>query len=391
MMKTIPTGGLNAPSLCTMVKASRIQWIQRYNGPSNHLWKNIFAMFLKELNLDISLLLRANYKLDREQRSRLPEFYCEVLDLWSAYGETKPDSKVNMLWYNDCIRIAGKPVCYSEFKRIGINYIRDLYDNSNTPLPFVHWKNRGLSQGHFIKWYGLINVVQKLTRPTDAGNNDCLTDNDDTEISDSAYIVNLGNKIKSLAKVKTKDIYHIILSGVIGKEVVPPKIAHEFVEVGDTCDWGKIYVRAYWNCVDTKGREFQYKVLNNFVATNYWLYKWKIKDSDKCTLCNSETETVCHLFWECSETQDLWTRIVEWYNSKINDTVIIDKRIAILGSDDKLLHTITVLAKEYIFRSKLADQELSFNAFQNLVNHVKKLELQSGQPHLLEKWTPIEI
>ncbi len=62
-----------------------------------------------------------------------------------------------------------------------------------------------------------------------------------------------------------------------------------------------------------------------------------------------KSETVCHLFWECSEARVLWTQIVRWYNNKTNDTVNIENRITILGSDTKLLHTITVTTKQCIF------------------------------------------
>ena len=55
-----------------------------------------------------------------------------------------------------------------------------------------------------------------------------------------------------------------------------------------------------------KIREFYYKFLCNRLATGYWLYRVGITNSNVCTFCNCEKETVEHLFIKCDITRTFW-------------------------------------------------------------------------------------
>ena len=44
---------------------------------------------------------------------------------------------------------------------------------------------------------------------------------------------------------------------------------------------------------------FQFKLLHRRLATNAFLKKVGLKQSDLCTLCKTETESLIHLFWSC--------------------------------------------------------------------------------------------
>ena len=43
-------------------------------------------------------------------------------------------------------------------------------------------------------------------------------------------------------------------------------------------------------------RSFQYKILNNILYFNEKLFKFKVVDSPLCSLCETENESVLHLF-----------------------------------------------------------------------------------------------
>ena len=61
--------------------------------------------------------------------------------------------------------------------------------------------------------------------------------------------------------------------------------------------------------LETKIREFQYKVLNNIVFTNEKLFKIKMIDSPQCTFCKNEIESLEHLFYNCEITRSLWVAL----------------------------------------------------------------------------------
>ena len=50
----------------------------------------------------------------------------------------------------------------------------------------------------------------------------------------------------------------------------------------------------------TNLRIFQYKILNNVLYLNEKLFKFKIVSSPLCSFCNSENETLIHLFYSCN-------------------------------------------------------------------------------------------
>ena len=50
-------------------------------------------------------------------------------------------------------------------------------------------------------------------------------------------------------------------------------------------------------------------MLHNSLATNNFLYKIKILNSEKCTFCNNFPETIDHLFWKCETVQIFHNKI----------------------------------------------------------------------------------
>ena len=59
-------------------------------------------------------------------------------------------------------------------------------------------------------------------------------------------------------------------------------------------------------------REFQFRILHNYLPINTMLYKWKIADSDKCAYCLVEKETLRHLFCECPKSITVFRQVEGW-------------------------------------------------------------------------------
>ena len=60
---------------------------------------------------------------------------------------------------------------------------------------------------------------------------------------------------------------------------------------------------------DVRLQSFQYKMLHRIIATNDLQNKMKIKDSNLCTFCEQQPETLEHLFAECRYSNELWEEI----------------------------------------------------------------------------------
>ena len=100
---------------------------------------------------------------------------------------------------------------------------------------------------------------------------------DEIKLSVSGQIVLLE---KAYSKIVQKELRNRIDTPPTAK----PKFNAHFVN--DTLNWKKIYSLPYRVVLDTKTREFQYKLLNRCLnVTNTFLCKIGIIPSPACSLC----------------------------------------------------------------------------------------------------------
>ena len=82
--------------------------------------------------------------------------------------------------------------------------------------------------------------------------------------------------------------------------------------------------------MDTKLREFQYKILNRILYTNKMLFKFKKVDSPLCGFCEKELETIQRLFFHCTKVCMFWDELKVVLNS-LNILVRFDIKDVLLG------------------------------------------------------------
>ena len=67
-------------------------------------------------------------------------------------------------------------------------------------------------------------------------------------------------------------------------------------------DWSCFFRMPWCSTSDSKIQYFQFKFLHRIIPTNKYLQLIGRNESDLCTFCNTETETLEHLFWNCIHT-----------------------------------------------------------------------------------------
>ena len=75
--------------------------------------------------------------------------------------------------------------------------------------------------------------------------------------------------------------------------------------------WKYLYIIPYQCTLDTKLREFQFKILHRILTTNYSLYKMSLIPSPVCSFCDNNVESR-HLFVHCSFVSTFWDQILNW-------------------------------------------------------------------------------
>ena len=136
--------------------------------------------------------------------------------------------------------------------------------------------------------------------------------------------LSLSGQVVLLEKVYSKIVYKELWNRIVTPPTAKLKFNAHFVN--DTWNWKKIYSLPYCVAVDTKTREFQYKLLNRCLVTNTFLCKIGIIPSPACSLCGESDESLEHLFLSCHYTKNFWSEVIKW---------LVDHKVKIENLSDK--------------------------------------------------------
>ena len=77
-------------------------------------------------------------------------------------------------------------------------------------------------------------------------------------------------------------------------------------ELGIQIDnWWYIWSSPFRATRNTKLQNFQFKLSHRITATNSFLFKCGLKETELCTFCTETKESLLHLFWECTYTKKM--------------------------------------------------------------------------------------
>lgn len=370
-------GGLNMLNIRDMIQANRINWVRRYLFEGEHLWKVTFREFFRLKNIDINILLQANYEknlnnLDEVNKS-IPPFYLELLRIWSYVGDTKPP-KSTFLWYNKEIKVGDKSVFFKSFHNAGIDYVYNLIDDQGKPYPFEILKDKGLKNGDWLRWSGLMHAMgKKIDNYTNRNiNNEVL------------FLI---DENKSLSKANTKQIYTRIKSTHRVEKVIKLK---KYVDT--ELNIKDIFEICHCMVKEIKTREIQFRFLHDIIANSYWLKIWKLKEDDICIFCNDASETILHLFWECNHIDKFWKELNRWLH--LENICTVNVNTVFYGIKDELVCTVIFSAKRYIYASRVKETLPRITEFKNVLRYIHKIEFNIAKgkntvDKLTEKWQPI--
>ena len=114
-------------------------------------------------------------------------------------------------------------------------------------------------------------------------------------------------------KITTKFIYYHMLDN----RKQPPRI----LKVYPTIDFNKAWKWIQCSFVDPKYRDLAWRVINEILPTQSYLYKFNISRNAKCYLCKRSVETLSHLFFACPMLNGLW-KLVEDVLFQLTDSQV---------------------------------------------------------------------
>ena len=121
---------------------------------------------------------------------------------------------------------------------------------------------------------------------------------------------------------------------------------------------------------DTKLRWIQLRILHNILTTNRSVSKFNKEQSHLCQFCQSHSETIHHLIWKCHKVKLFWDELTIIINKRVKHAhrFKFDENVVIFGYSDQIktdqvCDLIILLAKFYIYRSKVQGIVLNTNIF----------------------------
>ncbi|KAH3790897.1 hypothetical protein DPMN_169105 [Dreissena polymorpha] len=293
-------GGIQLTNIDSFVKAIKCSWVKRYLDNTNtSKWKLFYQKILKKYG--DSLLFECNIS-----NTILHEianiFLSDVLSAWSDVThklETKTSSKT-ILWNNKDITSNNKTFFYKDWFERSIKYVDQLYEfrikdfYSFDDICYIY----GIPSNNFLNYYTLIKSIPIHIKSEINTNNAPCTQ--------TKFVENiLGRKNKT-----NKILYTLQIKNPTENSKIQNKWQVLFGE--NELNWKHIFTMPYKATVESTLRNFQYKYFHIIIATNKYLFKCKLSNSNLCDFCSENIETIEHLFWECKHIQPIWNQLASF-------------------------------------------------------------------------------
>ena len=312
LISDIEDGGLKAPHLDSIIKTQRILCCQRLANEQPSSWKTILLHYLKPVGGRFILCCDFDVKT---LPIKLPTFYeeclkyfaeCSVANQGSAQNPTNVDLSEIILWNNKAICVDGKSVYNKRLADIGILRIGDLISEDNK---LITNKLRELNVSP-LDAFRLTCVIEALPIEWRIFLKTCNYSVSEPFNLQNQVQLNLNGQNVLLSKAVSKIIYKEIRN----RNITPPtaQLKYNAQFASDKLDWKKIYSLPHRVALDTKSREFQYKLLNRCLATNVLLSKIGIIPSPACSFCGEADESLEHIFVTCHYTKTFWAEVIKW-------------------------------------------------------------------------------
>ncbi|KAH3883935.1 hypothetical protein DPMN_007905 [Dreissena polymorpha] len=368
LIQSVENGGIQLTNIDSFLNAIKCSWVKRYLDNTNtSTWKLFYQKILKKYGDSLLFECNINNTILHEIANE-NIFLSDVLSAWSDVThnlETQNSSKT-ILWNNKDITSNNKTFFYKDWFERSIKYVDQLYDYrikdfySFDNICYIY----GIPSNNFLKYYTLIKSIPIHIKSEINTNN--------TPCTQTTFVENILGR-----KNKTNTIFYTLQ---IKKPTENSKIQNKWqVLFGENeLNWKHIFTMPYKATIESTLRNFQYKYIHRIIATNKYLFKCKLSNSNLCDFCSENIETIEHLFWECKHIQPIWNQLISFLeqhqlNVKLS-FLNVSFGINSLKSIDcnNIVNFMVILMKYFILNMKYKKQVPNFNCFV----HSLKLKIQ---------------
>ena len=179
-----------------------------------------------------------------------------------------------------------------------------------------------------------------------------------------------------MIKINSNQVYTILIQSIYDVSTAQMNFEKLYLNV----EWSDVCSAIYKTSIDTRSREFQFKIIHNYLNANEKLYRWKLAESRLCSYCFTEVESLAHLFCDCNVVKKFYFQVMEWAKEldvhlpSISELIIVNSYIEESVYWYLISHLIS-LYKKYVFNNR-NQGSLNLKAFQLFVNNIKNIEFR---------------
>ena len=358
--KDYSDGGLKMINLQFFCKSLKITWIRRLEN-SNSAW----AILLKS---SLPYWFSSYHLLGNEFLYRLQEhlniFWRQVFsDLCDFRQICRENILLTPIWCNKQIVIGNKDIFIERWFKKGMTFIDDFLDEDNHILSL---ENLNLKFNIAMPFVTYLSIVRQIRLIIGRENLDRLC---------RPIIPQYLNII--MADLKgCRNIYKCFNACPNDKFKHECKWENVLNLNVDRKWWQKHYNIPFTVTNDTKLQWLQFRIIHRIIATNSYLFNIKYVESDVCTFCHYEKETITHLFWDCIYINPLWGEFAAWYNDKQSENIVLDIVDVLFGKSNACatLNMLIILMKSFIYKQCVNKSTVGINGFISYLKYYQTIE-----------------
>ena len=371
---TVERGGLNAPDLLIMDKASRIAWIGRLMRLSDATFVQVLQ---KRIRTPLCKLVQINYDEKWILNRQIPEFYKDMLTWFKeVYQTTAPLTgcaiRQQCIWHNKAIHVQGKTLGARSQIEFAVNLIDDFVDGEGSILTYDAFLERHAgTRVNPLTYMGWCRAIPTRWRNTLTGSAPLTP-----EERSQQPTIKIKDKEILLAVVKSSFFYQSLMPEIT------PTAQRRWATEGINLDWNKVYERPFKITMSTKLQSLQYRITHRYFPTRRFLCIRQVTDDPFCDSCGI-VETLEHYFFYCAEVLEFWQDLVDKLNQKPIVTGLINFTCyeVMFGSSKypAVVNLIMLLGKQFIVNQHYSDSIINLQAFRPVL--LKHFNMEKAIAH----------
>lgn len=358
-------GGAKMLNIHLHAQSLKSSWMRRlFAGSLDSYTCFLMNLFLPE-NCRFNVCFGDNH-YNQMAKETLNPFWSNVFSVYSKLQTITVDNiSCQPLWKNSYIQVNNRCVFYKSWYDKGISVVNDLLEDDGTFLTLNSFIQKYDLYINFIQYYGIREAIKKGYDIRGA-------------IKKMEQPLRL-DTISLISKYR-KGCSHIY-SSFLSKhktECKSYKKWNMYLNI-DEKSW-QIYCSIVFNSsIDVDLRWFQFKIMHRILYTNDLLCKLKLVQSDLCSFCHIQCETIVHLFCDCTFSRNIWSELEKWIYRKTGFKVEFKQENILFGFQghhNKALNCLSFVVKQKLYKIKFQNKIPYFFQFKSsIINYYKHEKL----------------